>query len=84
MAIRTHESWHFVLPASSPGELAEHAGRKIEADVLVARHHEGTTDAAGACTEIEHARARGNIEELCRVFDSSKAVMERRVAALFG
>src|SRR5437867_2512056 len=32
----------------------------------------------------EHARCRGDIETLCRVFDSSKAAMERRVAGLFG
>jgi len=38
----------------------------------------------GAPTVREHARCRGNIESLCRVFDSSKAAMERRIAGLFG
>ena len=32
----------------------------------------------------EHARARGDVAELCRVFDSSNAAMERRIADLFG
>jgi Zn-dependent peptidase ImmA (M78 family) len=31
----------------------------------------------------EHARCRGDIEALCRIFDSSKAAMQRRVAGLF-
>ncbi len=31
----------------------------------------------------EHARCRGDIHELCRAFGSSRAAMERRVAALF-
>ena len=32
----------------------------------------------------EHASARGDMSELCRVFDSSNAAMERRIADLFG
>jgi hypothetical protein len=32
----------------------------------------------------EHARSGGDVEALCRVFDSSKAAMERRFAGLFG
>ena len=31
----------------------------------------------------EHARCGGDIEQLCRAFDSSRAAMERRVASLF-
>lgn len=32
----------------------------------------------------EHAQCRGDIETLCKVFDSSRRAMERRVADLFG
>jgi IrrE N-terminal-like domain len=32
----------------------------------------------------EHARARGDVAELCRVFESSNAAMERRICDLFG
>ena len=32
----------------------------------------------------EHARAGGDVAELCRVFGSSNAAMERRIADLFG
>lgn len=32
----------------------------------------------------EHTRARADVAELCRVFDSSNAAMERRIADLFG
>ena len=31
----------------------------------------------------EHARCRGDVDELCLTFNSSRAAMERRVAALF-
>jgi IrrE N-terminal-like domain len=32
----------------------------------------------------EHARCRGDVAELCRVFGTSQAATERRVATLFG
>ena len=31
----------------------------------------------------EHARARGDVEQLCRVFDTSQAATERRIAEIF-
>jgi Zn-dependent peptidase ImmA (M78 family) len=30
----------------------------------------------------EHARARGDVDQLCRVFDTSQAATERRIADL--
>jgi hypothetical protein len=32
----------------------------------------------------EHARVRGDIDELCETFDASRAAMDRRIADLFG
>ena len=82
LAVRLHQPRRAPRRADALRELAQHAERQVDADIVVARRHERPADAPGAGAEIEQARLRRVDRGEHRRADRLRHALRQRAMAL--